>query len=112
MPRNAKRKIIDNRSEFYRFLREKRGVKTIRHYDTQVLQNPSVAARASLRSTNHIWKYGDRYYNLAYRYYGNSRYWWVIAWYNARPTEANIKIGDSLQIPLNLEEALTVLGSY
>jgi nucleoid-associated protein YgaU len=105
--------IVDNDIEFYRFLREKRGnVKNIRHQETPILKNPSIIERASLRTTNHIWKYGDRYYNLSHKYYKNPEYWWVIAWYNGYTTEADVYPGDYLQIPLDLEKALMVLGVY
>ena len=84
----------------------------IEHYDTLVLQNPTIQQRGFLNTVNHIWRFGDRYYNLANHYYGTSQYWWVIAWYNGRPTEADISTGDILSIPLNLEEALRILGAY
>jgi nucleoid-associated protein YgaU len=112
MPRYKGQRIIKNRLRFYNFLREKRGVVTLRHYGTPMLNNPSVLQRASIAKTNHIWTYGDRYYNLAKQYYNTPTYWWVIAWWNARPTEGHIKPGDIIVIPLNLEEALEVLGSY
>ena len=54
-------------------------------------------------------KFGDRMDNLANKYYGDSRYWWVIAWWNSFPTEASITLGTPLSIPLNLEQALIVL---
>ena len=105
--------IVNNDTEFYDFLRKKRGnVKSIQHQETPIMNNPSVVDRASLDSVGHIWKYGDRFYNLSFRYYKNPEYWWVIAWYNGYPTEADVKPGDALQIPLNLEHTLMVLGVY
>jgi hypothetical protein len=38
------------------------------------------------------------------------RYWWVIAWYNAVPTEASLENGDLIAIPVNLGKTLAVLG--
>jgi hypothetical protein len=35
--------------------------------------------------------------------------WWLIGWYNQKPTEAHFKIGDTVLIPLPLEE---ILGYY
>ena len=75
------------------------------------MHNPTVAQRASLRTTAHMWKYGDRFYTLANKYYGDVDYWWVIAWYNGAPTEANVQTGDVIFIPLDIEAALTVLGA-
>jgi|TARA_Y100001973_G_C5186160_1_gene327981 hypothetical protein len=82
------------------------------HYDTIRLKNPTLLERVVVQTTNYVWKYGDRYYNLANQFYGMSEYWWVIAWWNARPTEANILPGDVIVIPINLERALEALGSY
>jgi nucleoid-associated protein YgaU len=103
-----KRKLV-NSSEYYAPLRKSRGLKAIVQYETLILKNPSLRDRVNLRTNTHIWKYGDRYYKLADQYYGDARLWWVIAWYNSRPTEVNIQTGDVLHIPINLEAILTVL---
>lgn len=66
--------------------------------------------RSSLAIDTHIWKYGDRFYNLANKYYGNPELWWIIAWYNGYPTEAHIRKGDVLDIPIDLEQVSTALG--
>ncbi len=63
-----------------------------------------------IRTNSHVWKYGDRYYKLANTYYGDPQLWWIIAWYNGYPTEVNVKIGDVLEIPLNFEQIIEVLG--
>ena len=110
MSRYVNDKIITDDSEYYNFLRKKRKIKAIQYYGTKKMKHPSVKDRAKLMSNNHIWKYGDRFYNLAHSYYGDPSLWWVIAWYNAIPTESDIKIGDVIRIPLNAENVLTVLG--
>tara|TARA_R110000824_G_C14680308_1_gene620165 strand:+ start:166 stop:507 length:342 start_codon:yes stop_codon:yes gene_type:complete len=113
MPRYLTTEILNNDIEFYEFLRKKRGnVKNIVQYGTQLIRQPSLRDRIALATETYMWKYGDRYYNLAFQYYGQTRYWWVIAWYNGYPTEANIYPGDVIEIPLNLEDALEALGSY
>jgi nucleoid-associated protein YgaU len=112
VPRYKNKKTIINNAEFYDFLLRKRNTKTIEHYQTIKLKNPKVSDRMSVSTTNYVWKYGDRYYNIAKNYYGSTRYWWVIAWWNARPTEAHVSPGDLISIPLNLEAALEVLGTF
>ena len=107
--RYSKYKIINNNSEL---LCEKRGVKNIRQYETPYIYNPTVSDRASLRTTNYLWKYGDRFYQLAEQYYHSPTFWWVIALYNGYMTEGDIKPGDVIAIPLNLEEALLTLRTY
>ena len=103
--------IVTNESEFYEFLRKKRDVKRIIQYATPKTHIPRLNERLSLRTASHIWTYGDRYFKLAHKYYKNTSYWWVIAWYNGRPTEADIQAGDAIDIPLNLEDALRAIGS-
>jgi len=110
MARYNKYRIIPSVSDYYKFLREERGVNIIRHYETPVLKNPTVADRRRLITNSHIWKYGDRLYTLAHQYYGDSRFWWVIAWWNGIPCEAEIKNGTVLRIPVNIENALKTLG--
>ena len=110
MPRYKKTSIVSNDADYYEFLRKKRNVKRVIQFATPVLRNPTITDRASLSTTVHIWKYGDIYYNLASKYYGNVRYWWIIAWYNGYPTEAHIKPGDVLDIKINIEDILRKFG--
>tara|TARA_Y100001938_G_scaffold69128_1_gene95925 strand:+ start:395 stop:733 length:339 start_codon:yes stop_codon:yes gene_type:complete len=106
---NKSRKIFNN-TEYYEPLRKSRDLKEVEQYATFPLANPTVSQRASTVTNTHIWKYGDRLYNLAHQYYGDTRYWWVIAWWNGYCMESQIKTGAVIYIPLNLEEALPALG--
>ena len=108
--RTRKQTPVANDTEYYSPLTTKRGVKSITHYKTPVLKNPTVADRRKIKTITHIWKYGDRFYKLADQYYGDSTYWWVIAWYNGVSTEAQVANGKVLYIPLNIEDTLDILG--
>jgi len=110
MGRYDKYRILTNASEYYASLREGRNAKFIRHYETPTLNNPTVAQRRQVVTVKHIWKYGDRLYNLADQYYNDTRYWWVIAWYNGYGLEGDIRNGAIIHIPVNLESALRALG--
>tara|TARA_R100000315_G_C5116641_1_gene66652 strand:+ start:160 stop:498 length:339 start_codon:yes stop_codon:yes gene_type:complete len=110
MPRYNKQRKYLNDSKFYEKLKKRRGLKFITHYGTPSIQNPNYLDRATITTAGHVWKYGDRFYNLAHQYYNDSRYWWVIAWYNGYPTEADIYPGDYLDIPIDIVDALKVLG--
>ena len=110
MGRYNKYKILVNNSEYYEPLRDRRDRKVIRHYETPMMKNPTVADRRRVLSNNYIWKYGDRLYKLSHQYYGDSRFWWVIAWWNGVPCESEIKNGTVLKIPVNIENALKALG--
>lgn len=108
--RNKKQDVIENDSEFYKELYERRGLKRIAHYETPIFRHPTISQRASIASVGYIWGYGDRFYKLANQYYGDVRFWWVIAWWNGYPTEANVQTGDFLDIPLDINAALDALG--
>ena len=108
MPRYKKDRIFRNSSEYYKTLR--RGKKSIRHFETPILTNPGPVTRASITSFTHIWTVGDRFYKLANTYYSDVRYWWIIAWYNGVPTEAHLERGTPIEIPLDLDAVLRVLG--
>ncbi len=110
MSRYGSSNITNNDSDFYSPLAEKRGLKAIQHFQTVLIHNPQVFERMQIRTNSHVWKYGDRYYKLANTYYNDPQLWWIIAWYNGYPTEANVKIGDVLEIPLNFQQIIEVLG--
>ncbi|MEC9227462.1 MAG: hypothetical protein VYA21_01445 [Verrucomicrobiota bacterium] len=74
------------------------------------MYHPNVADRSFLATETYLWSYGDRFYNLAYEYYGDQTLWWIIAWYNGYPTEAEIENGSVIEIPINLEQITRVLG--
>ena len=109
MGRYTKYKKFRNNSEYYAYLREKRNLRTVNHYETPILKNPNALERSTVIADTHIWKLGDRYYKLADQYYGDPSFWWVIAWYNSAPTESHLKTGDLLSIPINLNSVLEIL---
>jgi len=80
----------------------------VEQYTTPALQYPDSDEDSELTIINHVWRYGDKYYKLAYEHYGDSNLWWVIAWYNLAPTESHNKIGDVLYIPFPLSDILNL----
>jgi hypothetical protein len=110
MSRYGKRGRITNDGEYYRTLIARRRRRRITHYDTPILHNPTVRQRAQITTNKHLWKYGDRLYTLAHNYYGDAGFWWIIAWWNGYGTEADIKTGAILYIPLDISATLKALG--
>ena len=108
--RYLNRLILKNISETYEEVREKRGLNRIVHYDTAKLKHIDSKQIAKLSRVSHVWKTGDRFYKLANKHYGDPKKWWVIAWYNKRPTEAHVQLGDLIFIPQPLETVLRYLG--
>ena len=98
-----------NNNELYEDMFEDRDVNYIQQYRTGVLAHPTPAQRARLQTIRHVWKLGDRLAKLATHHYGDPTMWWVIAWYNMKPTETHFKEGDLVFIPVPLDKVLTVL---
>jgi len=109
MSRYNDRIVSINDTEEYKSLLEKRGVKRIEQYETLEKNVYEQKAYDIIETVNYVWKYGDMYWKLSSRYYGSPKYWWVIASFNRRPTESHNKIGDILEIPISLADALQVV---
>jgi hypothetical protein len=93
------RRIYTTNNDLYSEDLEKRGLKYFRFYQTPVLKEPTLSELSDIEEYGHVWKLGDRYYKLAHKHYGDPEMWWVIAWYNNKPTEAHVKIGDVIKVP-------------
>ena len=103
--------IFRNDHESYEAIFEERHVPYIRQYGTSTMMTPSVAQIMNFSTVPYIWAVGDRFYKLAIQFYSDPQYWWVIALYNKKPTEASINIGDVITIPLPLENVLRSMRS-
>ena len=110
MSRYNKQTVFASEEPNTELIRKMRKLQRIIFYGTSKLYHPDVIDRSSLRTDTHIWKYGDRLYHLAHKYYNNPELWWIIGWYNGAPTEAHLKKGDVIEIPIELENIATMLG--
>lgn len=106
------RKIIRNDADIYEGLVENRDRAYIDHHKTPRLKHPTAAERALFTRVRHVWKLGDRYWKLATLHYGNPEYWWVIAWYNQKPVENMVTIGETIVIPKPLQTVLEYVKNY
>ena len=123
MSRYKNSKTKENESPSTKIQRQRRGDKEfIRHFETSRLPTPSKAL-SSLDVVAHVWSVGDRFYKLALTYYnvrcirrssytdyGDPKLWWVIAWYNQKPTEGHVTGGDTVLVPRNITELLSSMG--
>lgn len=108
--RYKNRVVTKNSNELYETFFEDRGVNQVRHYRTPKIKHLTSRERRSLADVKVVWTQGLRFWQIADKYYGDSKYWWVIAWYNQRPTEASIKTGQILLVPTPLERVLELAG--
>ena len=101
--------IITNATQEYAEHARRRKTNQFRQFKSPRLRHQTAKDVIGLTSFKHIWSSGDRFYNLAFKHYGNAKLWWVIAWYNKTPTEAHLKLGDVIFIPRPLERIKGVL---
>jgi len=104
--RYSNREINANFSAKYIKLLDKRNVSFINQYTSPNQKFPTTEEISRLSAISHIWSLGDRFYKLADEFYGDPTLWWIIAWYNRMPTEAHVKIGWIVDVPLPLEDIL------
>lgn len=104
--RNTNRLIRTNAAQLYKNLLKKRGLSRIQQYTTAVFNKLTPSKIQRLQRERHVWKPGDRLYKLADTYYGDPEMWWVIAWYNQKPTDSHYQLGQIVLIPMPLEEIL------
>jgi len=98
MNRYSNKELIQNQNELYESFFRERNVKFINHFETTNFTFPTNQQLLTIPYVEHTWKYGDRYYKLSSKYYGDTTMWWVIAMFNKKPTEHDISIGDTILI--------------
>ena len=64
--------------------------------------------RTELTFVERVYGHGDKVYKYAYELYGDTEYWWIIAWFNNKPTDTHCSIGDIIHIPMPLDRALVI----
>tara|TARA_Y100000310_G_C20583202_1_gene764039 strand:- start:334 stop:675 length:342 start_codon:yes stop_codon:yes gene_type:complete len=104
--RNIRRRIVKNSDTGYTEIFGRRGLTEVVQYTRMNIPSISKEERAGLTPVRHLYKTGDKLYKLSHQYYGDTRYWWVIAWWNRKPTDFHCKIGDTIYIPFPLKQAL------
>ena len=109
--RYKNQRVFVNDTEPYKKYLKTRGLKWIKQFNTPKMSYPTdQQARENFTTIKHIWATGDRYFKLADEYYGDPTMWWVLAFYNQKPTEFHIKLGDIIFIPTPLESILYSIG--
>jgi len=101
-----------NDQELYKELFDKRGIRQLEQYLTPFTPELTSERRLALDTANHVWKTGDRLYKLASQYYGDSTLWWLIAWYNEKPTDSHYKLGDTVYVPFPLGRVLAYYNTH
>jgi nucleoid-associated protein YgaU len=109
MGRYDDKKTGVNKNDQYENLFEDRSIKQIKQFRTPKLRYPSKKDVENLNLIKYYWQSSDTYMKVSYKFYGDSKYWWVIAQFNKIPFEGNLKVGDALFIPQPLIRILSMI---
>jgi len=99
-----------NNNDIYSKILKDRYVPFIAHYGSKRFQYPTTEQMSSFSVQHHTWTTGDRFWKLASSYYDDPAAWWVIGWFNQKPTEAHVQTGNLIMIPGPLEVVYQFLG--
>ena len=104
------RLTVTNRHNLYKRKLKERGLSRFRHFVSPKFRNIEQEDLEEIETIELLWHPGDRLYKLAHRYYGDSTYWWIIAWFNEKPTDFHFTPGDPVGIPVPLERMLALFS--
>ena len=104
------RRTAVNGTAVYKEILNERGVPFIEHYRSPSMRYPTVEQMQNLSIEKYILSTGDKYWKFAESAYGDPSLWWVLAWFNKKPTESHFKTGDMILIPYPLEKVYELLG--
>ena len=109
LDRNEKREILLNDHSFYKKKLKDRGLAFFRHYSKMKISKIVQEDLKDLTILDHVYATGDSLSKMSHKYYGDSRYWWVLAAFNKKPIDNLIKTGDIIHVPLPLGEIMYLL---
>jgi hypothetical protein len=110
MSRYGKYGKISNDLDFYSKQIDRRNKKRIVHYRPRPLGIITEELKSRLHFQKDVWQTGTKLYKLSFQYYGVTDLWWLIGFYNNKPTDADWEIGDEIIIPHPPATILNELG--
>tara|TARA_R100001079_G_C4424294_1_gene141185 strand:+ start:589 stop:939 length:351 start_codon:yes stop_codon:yes gene_type:complete len=109
--RYSNRGIVNvSKRDMFKQVKQLRKLDSINLIATAKINNISQTDLEDLDYDAYIWGRGDRFYKLAFEFYGTPEYWWVIALFNNAPTEQHVDLGEEIFIPRDPELVAALLG--
>ena len=65
---------------------------------------------SNLKIEKFTWHSNYKMWKLAADHYGDPSYWWIIAWFNNKPTDAHFSLGNPVLVPFPLARVLSYHG--
>ena len=109
MDRNESRDSRTLSNEQYSSFLNERGYKSLTHFACKEYKYPTPLEILELTLIPIIWKFGEKFYKLASVHYGDPTLWHVIAFYNKRPTDAHVKEGETIYVPMPFEKMIRIM---
>ena len=81
-----------------------RDLTNARLIETFLIKPLTVEERRKYTTRTVIWQRNTRLFKLAFEFYGDSKLWWIIGWFNQKPTDSHFSVGDEVLIPFPLDE--------
>jgi hypothetical protein len=105
------RRIIVNNHEMYENFLKERDKKKVEQYSSPNFKYFTEQELKKMSYIEYVWSTGDRLYKISERFLGSKTDWWIILRFNKLKNEVDIKAGDVIKIPTNIEMiALTLEG--
>lgn len=99
--------LYTNKEEIYRDFMNRTGESEIKQFGLITYGDPGLESfLKNVQITQHIFETGDTLSKIAYQHYGQAKYWWVLAWFNSKPTDSHCNYGDTILIPSPLKAAI------
>ena len=96
-----------NKDRIYEDFFKKTGATSVEHLGLVFFGNPKdYQFLKEVKKIEHIYSVGDSLSKISYKHYGDARFWWLLAWFNSKPTDFHCEVGDIIEVPLPLEEVL------
>ena len=108
--RLSNRELILNAGAPYREQLKKKNLIYFEQYATKSLPAITNELVRNVPTNSHTWEFADTYQKIASRFYGDPEMWWVIAWFNQKPAEFMLNVGDTILIPTELVDILSFYG--
>ena len=101
---------ITRSDERYEYLFENRDPKIIYKIAMREMNALSNEERKAINTREYTWRANDQYWKVAKRFYGDSRLWFIIAYYNKAPTDFHLQKGQNILVPMAPQVVLDKLG--
>lgn len=99
--------VLVNDDRLYSEFLRKTGTQTVDHYGLIMFGDPKQEDfLRQITVSEHVFTATDSLSKIASKHYGEPRLWWVIAWFNTKPTDLHCEVGEKLFIPHPIGEVL------